>query len=55
MVSQKDKDAPKPDQHFVDAAEPGSIMVIDAPRGELAFAIICFTPLTIIVFFLVLS
>lgn len=34
MVSQKDTDAPKPSQHFVDAAQPGSIMVVSAPLGS---------------------
>ncbi|KAL9940377.1 hypothetical protein V8E36_001082 [Tilletia maclaganii] len=31
MVSQKDKDAPKPAKHFVDASEPGSVMVVTCP------------------------
>lgn len=38
MVSQQDKDAPKPDKHFVDATEghSGSIMVVSAPHGRYA-------------------
>ncbi|EPQ32479.1 uncharacterized protein PFL1_00673 [Pseudozyma flocculosa PF-1] len=31
MVSQQDTEAPKPDRHFVDAAQPGSVMVVAAP------------------------
>ncbi|CAD6890642.1 unnamed protein product, partial [Tilletia caries] len=31
MVSSKDKDAPKPPKHFVDASEPGSVMVVTCP------------------------
>lgn len=31
MVNAKDKDARKPEQHFVDASQEGSIMVISAP------------------------
>ncbi|CEH13487.1 Ribonuclease E inhibitor RraA/Dimethylmenaquinone methyltransferase [Ceraceosorus bombacis] len=31
MVEGSDKDAPKPEQHFVDAAERDSVMVISAP------------------------
>lgn len=35
MVSQQDKDAPKPDKHFVDATEghEGAVMVVSAPHG----------------------
>ncbi|KAK0546614.1 hypothetical protein OC845_004512 [Tilletia horrida] len=31
MVNQKDKDAPKPAKHFVDASEPGSVMIVTCP------------------------
>lgn len=36
MVFTADKDAPKPAQHFVDAAPEGSVMVIAAPAGTCA-------------------
>ena len=31
MVHQSETDAPKPDRHFVDAAEPNSVMLISSP------------------------
>ncbi|WFC96987.1 hypothetical protein MBRA1_003653 [Malassezia brasiliensis] len=33
MVLQSDTAAPKPDKHFVDAAEPGSVMLISTPSS----------------------
>ncbi|KWU46344.1 RraA-like protein [Rhodotorula sp. JG-1b] len=32
MVDSRDKDAPKLDQHFIDTAEPGSIVVVQTPH-----------------------
>lgn len=34
MVSQQEKDAPKPDKHFVDAAPAQSVMVVTAPASK---------------------
>ncbi|KDN44093.1 RraA-like protein [Tilletiaria anomala UBC 951] len=33
MVSQTEESAPKPAKHFVDAAEPGSVMIVTAPSN----------------------
>lgn len=41
MVLGSDKDAPKLTEHFVDTAESGSVMVIDAPPRT--FPRICLT------------
>lgn len=34
MVLFNDKDSPKPAKHFVDAAEEGTVIVIDAPLSK---------------------
>jgi hypothetical protein len=43
MVSQSDTSAPKPEKHFVDAAEghAGCVMVVSAPSGELTENVSC--------------
>ena len=34
MVHASDKEAPKPEKHFVDTVVDGSVVVIDAPPGK---------------------
>ena len=34
MVYASDKEAPKPEKHFVDTVVDGSVVVIDAPPGK---------------------